>query len=230
MPVLAIIPAIAAVSGAVAAGSALTLSAGLALGATVVGAGLSLAGEITGSKTLRRVGLGFSAAGSIGGVLSAANNLSNNKSASNSNAIDARNTDPSSSEGLLKSKVTGAKDVIADKVFSKQGRDAIGTFNQPDIEDMASVNTNPGEVEPSIFEKFNSKLNKYNTALNIVGGMGDAYMENKRYETAEDIATKDREQAQFNADRRYNATTGQMANRTVALNPAVQGLLRAGAR
>lgn len=226
MPVLAVIPAVVATGSAVAAGSALSLGTALALGASVVGAGLSLAGSMTGSKTLSNIGAGFSAAGSLSGALSVANNIGQQDSSISDSAIDARNADVSS-DGLLKNNVTGAKDVIAEKVFSKQGRDAIGSFNEP--EQAGIVNTTPENVEPSIFEKFNSKLIKYNTALNVLGGMGDAYMENQRFEAQKDISKKNREFQQANLDRSYNATTGQMAGRSVSLNPAVQGLLRAGA-
>lgn len=232
MPALPAVAALAASAGSVAAAgglASLTLGSALALGASIVGAGLSIAGQVTGSKTLSKIGMGFSAAGGIGSLASNLGSAGKGAEAA-ANAAGAAD-DLSTSKGLIAAKTTGVKDVIADnafKTFKATSGDGINS-----VANAVESGANLGEyanvaTEPSLFERLGSNLEKYNGALNVAGGIGDAYMQTRGYQTQEDISDKNREQALMLADRSYNATAGGAVQRNVALNPNATGLLRNG--
>lgn len=213
---------IAAVSAGIMAGS---LSA-IAIGVSVVGSALSLVGQMTGSKTLGKIGLGLSVAGGVGSF--AARGASAASLAANTEgAVAARASDLSTTEGLLASKTRGMKDVIANNAFK-----AFNPSNNSSMLDSASsFKDGVGTIgnyanEPSVFERFNSSMTKYNGAMNIAGGVGDAYMKNQQTAAYINQQNKDREFEREVSDRNYAGTAGSMPQRNVSFNPTSQSLLR----
>jgi len=193
-----------------------TLSGALTIGAAVVGAGLSIAGEVTGSKSLKKAGLGLSVAAGVGSAMGAGRGAGA--------ASAARSADVSTTEGLLSSPTPGTKDVIAEHAFKsfapvEEAAGGAASFTG----DIAQFQ---GNVEPGIFDRFNNNMNRYNGAINVAGGMADAYMQNRALEVREDIADKNRAFAREVSERDYMGTAGAMPGRSVAFNPTSQGLLR----
>lgn len=214
---------IAAVGAGIMAGS---LSA-IAIGVSVVGSALSLVGQMTGSKTLGKIGLGLSVAGGVGSFAARGATSAASLAANTEGAVAARASDLSTTEGLLASKTRGMKDVIANNAFK-----AFNPGNNSSMLDSASsFKDSVGTIgnyatEPSVFERFNSSMTKYNGAMNIAGGVGDAYMKNQQTAAYINQRNKDREFEREVSDRNYAGTAGSMPQRNVSFNPTSQSLLR----
>lgn len=229
MPIAAV--AVAAVSVAGAAGAAgglaaLSLGGALALGATVVGAGLSLAGQVSGSKTLKKVGLGLSLAGGVGTF---AATRTSGAAGVGSTASNARNLDPTDIDALRNSTTAGTTDVIAKNVFNTADAVKNTTLNSADSFGQ-SVASNPGlsnfRPDKSILERINGNINKYNGILNVAGGAADAVIGNQLISSRTKTANKDRDFAREVSDRNYEGTAGALPERQVSFNPTSQALLR----
>lgn len=238
MPV-AVIGAIAAAGSVAAAGGIAAVGAGimagglgaLAAGAMVVGSALTIAGKLTGNKTLGKIGMGFTLAGGIGSFAAAARGAAGaaGATAGAEGSAAARAADLSTNEGLIASKMPGAKNVIADnafKTFNAAGSDGINSVSSA-IESGAGIGADVGNLatEPNLFDRLNASLTKYNGAMNIAGGIGDAVIGNQRISAEVNQANKDRDFKREVSDRNYAGTAGSMPGRNVRLNQASQGLL-----
>jgi hypothetical protein len=193
--------AIGAIGGAImsagtAIGSAvggLTLS-GLATGASVLGAGLTAVGAITGSKTLQKVGMGFGIAGGAGllanglrGASAVTGSISKSGSLLQSNSIDDILSAP-----LKGSKLSGAaKDSFSKVDFMNNGAalTAADSFKSNTNKIGSNFSFDP-DIEKSFFERANDTLTKYNPMLNIAGGMGQAYLMNEQFNLQKDLWDK----------------------------------------
>lgn len=212
---------IAAVSAGIMAGS----MAALAAGAMVVGSALTIAGKLTGSKTLGKIGMGFTLAGGIGSLAAGARGATG-AAASAEGSAAARAADLSTTEGLLASKTPGVRDVIAENAFKTfGGRGGSGLDSAAGALESGS-NIGNYATEASLFERFNTNLTKYNGAINVAGGVADAYMQTRGIQAQEDISDKNREESARLADRSYSGTSGTLPQRQVEFNPVSQGLLR----
>lgn len=233
MPIAAVAVAAVSTAGAVGAAgglAALSLGGALALGATVVGAGLSLAGQVSGSKTLKKVGLGLSLAGGVGTF---AATRGGDASGVGSTASKARNLDPTDISALRDSTTAGTKDVISNNVFNtadaikNTSSGSIDAFNQSVSGNTGLANFRP---DPSILERINNNITKYNGLLNVAGGAADAVIGNQQISAQKSIANKNRDFQREVSDRNYQGTSGSLPQRQVAFNPVSQGLLRGGAQ
>ena len=232
--VIGAVGAVGAAAGAAGGIASIGLAGGLALGASVVGAALTVTGELTGSKTLKKVGLGLSLAGTAGSLASSATRStsadSDTSSFANAASDVADDLDTgTSTQALLNSKTTGAADVIAENKFT--------TFDLDDAPDLSSSGSfsksvagipqyAPGVNEPSLFEKVNNNINKYNGILNIAAGAGQALLGGERIDAQRDIARNQLDFQKEQDTRRFNTGAGSPVARSVALNPGTQSLLR----
>lgn len=184
-------PAIAAIGPMVAG---MTLE-GLAIGATIVGTGAKLVGMATGSKTLQKIGDGFSMAGGVGLGVSSVRGMSSMSS------LGKTVTGTGSTKGLLET--NNMDDILAAPNKARAAEEGLNTFS-PAKNAMSSADkfkqsaANIGETAPSFdpeleksfFQRANNTLTQYNPMMNIMGGMGEAYMVNQNMNLQQDMNNK----------------------------------------
>lgn len=191
-----------------------------------------VAGKVFRSKTLSKIGAGFSLAGAAGSVASGFKGGASASSASTAAGEAARSADLSTTEGLLASKTPGVKDVISDnafKSFNPTGQGAINSVSG--LADSASdIGAKAGDfaTEPSLFERFSRSNNRYSTTMQIVGGIGQAVVGNQQVSMQNKQRNKDRDFQREVDARNYAGTSGALPDRNVSFNPASRGLLRGG--
>lgn len=212
-PVAALGASLAA--AATTAASAITLT-GLTTGLAIASTGAQLLGMATGSKTLQKIGNYGSMASGVGMAANAVKGI-----ASGSKVLADTKVLPKSISG------TSAKaDAAGFKTMSglKQA-DSADTFTSASSNLGYSPNTKTltdkmGSFDPSEEESFWSKSNgvltQYNPMMNILGGMGEAYMMNEAMDQRMKMHndTFGLQQDQFNRLSRNNDTV-------VSASPAV---------
>ena len=159
--------------------------AGLAQGAMIVGTGMSIVGEMTGNKTLSKIGMGIGLAGGVGSIA----NSMRSASSVGSSALGAE-------KGLL------AADGIESALSAPTKGTSLKTFDPQMTNKSAPMDAfNKGsaaidgggfdpQLEKTYFQRANDTLTKYNTAINIAGGMGQAYMQGQQMELQKDLLDK----------------------------------------
>lgn len=184
-------PVMAAIPAAVAAAGAITLE-GLAVGATIVGTGAKLVGMATGSKTLQKIGDGFSMAGGLG--------LAGSSLSGASKASSVTGT-ASKSKGLLQTdniddalsapnKARAAEEGLSTFTPGKTGMSSADSFKQSAANIGTTAPSFDPELEKGYLQRANETLTKYNPLMNIAGGMGEAYMMNQRMDLEKDLLDK----------------------------------------
>lgn len=186
-------PAIAAVGASIAAGASTAMAAvgsiglaGLAQGAMIVGTGMSVIGGITGNKTLTKIGMGIGLAGGVGALangMRAASSVGSSalgaeKGLLAADGIETALSAPTKGSGLKTFDPQMSNKSAPMDAFNKGSASIDGTFN-----------FSP-ELEKTYFQRANDTLTKYNTALNIAGGMGQAYMQGEQMELQKDLLDK----------------------------------------
>lgn len=191
-------PPLAAVGASIAAAASAVTLTGLATGAAIVGTGMQLVGMATGSKTLQKIGTGFSMAGGLGLAANSAKGLMSAKSvtggAKSSGLLAADNIDD-----MLSTPIKGSSNMEGLKAFNapksqlssmdsfKGNADKIGGV--PTVGSSMNAGFDP-ELEKSYFQRANETLTKYNPYMNIAGGMGEAYMMNERMDLERELLDK----------------------------------------
>lgn len=199
-------PAVAALGAAIGSAIGGVTLGGLATGAMVAGTAMSAIGALTGSKTLTKIGMGLGFAGGAGGIAAGMTGTSaltlggigKSVSGGKSGLLNTSNIDDILSAPTKGSK--SASDLINFKTpnfnqpngllstdsFSK-GSNAIG-MKAGDLGDF--------DLEKNYLQRINetlakhNTLTKYNTAANILGGMGDAYIQNEAMGLRRDLVDK----------------------------------------
>ena len=202
-------PPLAAVGmAAVEAVGAMTL-AGLATGASIVGTGLQLVGMATGSKTLQKIGGGMSLVGGIGQGFGAVRGAMSGTPASSSSLLKG-----SSVNDVLSSNVKGA--LSSDDLINKSPLKGSGSlslnsasnfnkasdsidFNQSSIK-SASSSVNPETKD--ILQRIDNTLTRYSMPMNVIGGMGEAYMMKQTLDQRDRMQQRDLGMVQNAVDRR----------------------------
>lgn len=206
----------AAIGGAVSAGAAalgtavggLTLG-GLATGASIVGTGLQLVGMATGSKTLQKIGGGMSLVGGIGQGFGAVRGAMSGTPASSSSLLKGSSVDDvlsSNVKGSLSSddlinksplKGSGSLSLNSASNFNKAS-DAID-FNPSSIK-SATSSINPDTKD--ILQRIDNTLTRYSMPMNVIGGMGEAYMMKQTLDQRDRMQQRDLAMVQNAVDRR----------------------------
>lgn len=154
--------------------------AGLAQGAMIVGTGMSIVGEMTGNKTLSKIGMGIGLAGGVGSITNSmrgASALGAEKGLLAADGIESALSAPTKGSSLKTFDAQVTNKSAPMDAFNK-GSDAIdGSAFDP-------------ELEKTYFQRANDTLTKYNTALNVAGGMGQAYMQGQQMELQKDLLDK----------------------------------------
>lgn len=180
MPFGAIAAAIGtAASSAMAAAGTVGL-AGLAQGAMIVGTGMSVIGGITGNKTLTKIGAGVALAGGVGSIANGMRGVSvmsgTEKGILAADGIETALSAPTKGSGLKTFDPQMSNKSAPVDAFNKGSASIDGKFDP--------------EFEKSYFQRANDTLTKYNTALNIAGGMGQAYMQGEQMDLQKDLLDK----------------------------------------
>lgn len=226
----------AASAGAAAVGSAiggLTLG-GLATGASIVGTGMQLIGMATGSKTLSKIGMGMSLAGGIGQGFNAISGRLGSAAKSSSALLGNSGVDD-----VLSSNVKGAlssEDIINNSPLKGSGSSSLtsaSNFNKAsdaigagaDSIAAGSTSYSPGTKE--ILQKIDNTLTRYSMPMNIIGGMGEAYMMKQQLDQRDRMQQRDIQFAQNAVDRRSQMPGQFQVAPAVQFNPnAYTPLLR----
>lgn len=207
-------PAIAAVGASIAAGASTAIAAvgsiglaGLAQGAMIVGTGMSVIGGITGNKTLTKIGAGVALAGGIGSIANGMRGVSvmsgTEKGLLAADGIESALSAPTKGSGLKTFDPQMSNKSAPVDAFNKGSANIDGKFDP--------------EFEKSYFQRANDTLTKYNTALNIAGGMGQAYMQGEQMDLQKDLLDKRLDFEQQLVDR-VNTNNGTVLQ---GINPAI---------
>ena len=213
--------------------SGLTLG-GLATGASIVGTGMQLIGMATGSKTLSKIGMGMSLAGGIGQGFNAISGRLGSAAKSSSALLGN-----SSVDDVLSSNVKGAlssEDIINNSPLKGSGSSSLtsaSNFNKAsdaigagaDSIAAGSTSYSPGTKE--ILQKIDNTLTRYSMPMNILGGMGEAYMMKQQLDQRDRMQQRDIQFAQNAVDRRSQMPGQFQVAPAVQFNPnAYTPLLR----
>lgn len=180
-------PALAGIGASIVAGASTAIGAigglaGLAQGAMIVGTGMSVIGGITGNKTLTKIGMGIGLAGGIGSIANGMRGVSvmsgTEKGLLAADGIESALSAPTKGSGLKTFAPIDASRPLPVDAFnnSSAGLGFDGKFDP--------------EFEKTYFQRANDTLTKYNTALNIAGGMGQAYMQGEQMDLQKDLLDK----------------------------------------
>lgn len=214
-----------AATGISTAVGGLTLS-GLAAGANIVGSGLSLIGMATGNKTLSKIGMGFSIAGGIGSGLNMAKDMLAPSAVRGSSSALLN----SSADDLITAKTAGA--TSTDDMINAQPK-LSSVPDQPNIkmnpisgDPSSSVKTYDPETV-STLKRINDTLTKYSMPMNMLGGMGEAYMLKQQIDQNDRMQKRNLQFQQNAVDRRSQMPGNFQTYPSVTFNPtAYNGLLR----
>ena len=226
----------AASAGAAAVGSmvgGLTLG-GLATGASIVGTGMQLIGMATGSKTLSKIGMGMSLAGGIGQGFNAISGRLGSAAKSSSALLGNSGVDD-----VLSSNVKGAlssEDIINNSPLKGSGSSSLtsaSNFNKASdaigagADSIASGSTSYSPGTKEILQKIDNTLTRYSMPMNIIGGMGEAYMMKQQLDQRDRMQQRDIQFAQNAVDRRSQMPGQFQVAPAVQFNPnAYTPLLR----
>ena len=213
-------------TAAIAAASTITLT-GLATGAAIISAGTGILSQITGSKTLGKISMGFGIASGAGfltsGATSAIKGMSPSTSVGGKGLLDTNNIDD-----ILKAPTKGTKAATdaGFKTFGASGAEnssmnsftknanSIGGVTEP----AAPAAFDP-ELEKSFFQRVNNTLTNYNPLINLAAGVGQGYMQGQQMELQKELLDKRLHIDQQLIDR-TNVNNGTVTNFDPSLNLA----------
>lgn len=174
-------PAIAGIGAAIASGASAAMTAvgaiglaGLAQGAAIVGTGLGIVGKMTGSKTLTKIGMGIGLAGGAGML---ASSMRAGTSAKGLLAATSDDALAAPTKGLGSSK------------FGSELWQSSTAATAKDSTAISGATFDP-EFEKNYFQRANDTLTKYNTLLNVAGGIGQAYMQGAHMDLQKELLDK----------------------------------------
>lgn len=192
-------PPLAAAGAAIAsAASAVTLT-GLATGAGILSAGLQVVGMATGSKTLQKIGMGFGVASGVGFAANGARSLMSAASVTGGTSKAGGLLAKDNMDEMLSAPTKGTKNSQGLKTFNGSGAESssMDSFNKNSkiIGGESTAASGGGmmpdmEIEKTYFQRANDTLTKYNPLMNIVGGVGEAYMVNERMDLQRELLDK----------------------------------------
>lgn len=191
-------PPIAAAAAAIATS---VTAAGVMTGLMVVGTGLQLAGKITGSKTLGNIGMGLSLAGGVGKIGAS---LSGTASASAAEGVTSNATNSGISKTLANNtNKVGFKDPF-------KNLDTVTDVSDSFKQQASNIGSNTGVQQGGgFFSDIKNSLKRYDTTANVLGGMGEAYMQNQGIQmqkTLQDDRLK--QEREFREEDRRNLNSG----------------------
>lgn len=178
-------------TAAIAAASTITV-AGLATGAAIISAGTGILAQVTGSKTLGKISMGFgmaSGAGFLTSGLSAAKSMNPSTSVGGKGLLDTNNIDD-----MLKAPTKGTKAAQAEgfKTFGASGAEgsSMNAFTKGAENIGAKSPVFDPRLEQSFFERANETLTKYNPLINMAAGLGQGYMQHETMQLQKDLLDK----------------------------------------
>mgnify|MGYP000243360709 CR=1 FL=1 len=204
-------------TAAIAAASTVTLT-GLATGAAIISAGTGILSQITGSKTLGKISMGFGIASGAGfltsGATSAIKGMRPSTSVGGKGLLDTNNIDD-----ILKAPTKGTKAATdaGFKTFGTGGAESSSMNSIGGVTAPAAPTTFDPELEKSFFQRANDTLTKYNPLINIAAGVGQGYMQGQQMEQQERLFDKRLAQDQQLIDR-TNVNNGTLVNLDPSLN------------
>jgi hypothetical protein len=182
-------PPVAAFGAAIASSVTLT---GLAAGAAIIGTGMQAIGMVTGSKTLQKIGTGFSMAGGVGMGASALSGMNASRvTGGGSKSMGILQTD--NIDEMLSTSIKGKSGGLSTFNPSKADTSSMNNFQSASKgigSNQAGMTNFDPEIEKNFFQRANDTLTKHNSLLNIAGGMGEAYMVNERMDLERELLDK----------------------------------------
>lgn len=219
-------------TAAIAAASTITLT-GLATGAAIISAGTGILSQVTGSKTLGKISMGFGIASGAGFLTNGLSKMSPSTSVGGKGLLETNNIDD-----ILKSPTKGTRAAQAEgfKSFGASGSESssmngfqkgsnsigLGSGNGANGINGAGATGNPvgafdPELEKSFFERANDTLTKYNPLINLAAGVGQGYMQSQSMDLQRELLDK-----RLNIDQqlidRTNVNNGTLTNFDPSLN------------
>lgn len=203
--------------------------AGLATGASIVGTGLQLIGMATGSNTLSKVGGFMSLAGGVGqgGVALAKGFRGAAAAESSSTSALLKGSNP---EDVLSSNVKGSiapKDLTSSSVLKGSIGDISGYSGSSSYSPPTSSVASYSPETKSTLSNISDTLTRYSMPMNVIGGMGDAYMTKQMIDQRDRIQKRDIQFQQNAVDRRSQMPGQFQTAPSVSFNPnAYTGFLK----
>jgi len=181
-------------AAAMSAVSAVTLT-GLATGAAVISAGTGILSQITGSKTLGKISMGFGIASGAG---FAAKGISSLKGMNPSTSVGGKGLlETNNIEDILSTPTKGTKAAGASgfKSFNASGAESSSlnsfTKNSGNIGADASTGmSDMTDMTRSFFERANDTLTKYNPMINLAAGVGQGYIQGQQMDLHKELLDK----------------------------------------
>lgn len=185
----AVMEAGVAVGGAVSTGlAAVGGVSGLATGLSIASTAVNIVGKVSGSKTLQKIGgYGMMAGGVLSGVGAVGGMMSG---AAGASTVGGGVLQASSIGNMVKSdraKAAGLKTMDAtDEVGSigsfQKASDALDYKSSTAASAVNEMSKFDPQLEKSYWDRANATLTQYNPLMNMLGGMGEAYMQNAAME------------------------------------------------
>lgn len=224
MPPVAALGASLATAATAAVGS-MTLT-GLTTGLAIASTGAQLVGMATGSKTLQKIGNYGAMASGVGFAANAVKGMSAGSKVLADTKIDKMLTSPKAEQAGFKT-MSGLKQADSADSFTSSASNLGYSPNTKTLADKMG-GFDPTE-EASFWAKSNGILTQYNPMMNILGGMGEAYMMNEAMDQRMKMHndTFGLNKAQFD---RLNVNNGTVVNSSPAVslsrdNQAYTGIL-----
>ena len=208
-------PPVAALGAAIGSSIGGITLGGLATGAMVAGTAMSAIGMITGNKTLTKIGMGLGFAGGVGGVAAGMTGTGARTLGSIGNSVSGAGKSgllsTNNIDDILSAQTKGSKSASDLLDFEKQylnpgnkGGSVVGSnFEKQYLNPSSIASSTAGEayrpdadLEKNYLQRINETLAKhntltqYNTAANVLGGMGDAYVQNEYMDLRRDLVDK----------------------------------------
>lgn len=171
---------------------------GLATGAAIISAGTGVLSQITGSKTLGKISMGFGIASGAGfaarGVTSL-KGMSPSTSVGGKGLLETNNIDDILSAPTKGTKAAGASGF---KTFNASGAESSSlngfTKNSGNIGTDASTGMSGmpemADMTKSFFERANDTLTKYNPMINLAAGVGQGYIQGQQMDLHKELLDK----------------------------------------
>lgn len=168
---------------------------GLATGAAIISAGAGVLSQITGSKTLGKISMGFgiaSGAGFAARGITSLKGMNPSTSVGGKGLLETNNIDDILSAPTKGTKASGASGF---KSFNASGPESSSlngfTKNSGNIgTDVSAGMPEMTDMTRSFFERANDTLTKYNPMINLAAGVGQGYMQGQQMELHKELLDK----------------------------------------
>lgn len=204
-------------AAAMTAVSAVTLT-GLATGAAIISAGTGVLSQITGSKTLGKISMGFGIASGAGFIAKGVTSLKGMNPSTSTGGKGLLNTNNMDDILAAPTKGTKAANAAGFKQFSPSGAENSSMNSFGKNSDMVGAGSSAPNIDltKSFFERANDTLTKYNTLVNVASGVGQGYIQGQQMELHKELLDK-----RLNFDQQLVDRSGRNNSTLSTFDPSV---------